>query len=208
MCGVCLWYFTFNQTSFDEQYETYRFIFVFALWSQVYLDQANEETGPKTGAHSLTTPFPYFCFGSSDTFLLLACSMIIFDVYCFLCCVISALNPDKWLEFKLQDTARVSHNTQLFRFSLDLLILWLKHTHTLALDSWTLFEFSIIWSLGIPLWLSFEYCNWGYNCVNAPLMHIMNNLQIKYIYIWSVTIANSYLTRELVYDCDMWFGSG
>ena len=37
----------------------------------VYLDQAKEETGPKT-----------------------------------------ALNPDKWLEFKLQDTARVSHNTQ------------------------------------------------------------------------------------------------
>lgn len=30
-----------------------------------------------------------------------------------------ALNPDKWLEFKLQDTARVSHNTQLFRFSFD-----------------------------------------------------------------------------------------
>ncbi|XP_030549994.1 NADH-cytochrome b5 reductase-like protein [Rhodamnia argentea] len=30
-----------------------------------------------------------------------------------------ALNPDKWTEFKLQDTARVSHNTQLFRFSFD-----------------------------------------------------------------------------------------
>lgn len=30
-----------------------------------------------------------------------------------------ALNPDKWIEFKLQDTARVSHNTQLFRFSFD-----------------------------------------------------------------------------------------
>ncbi|KAJ6835588.1 putative NADH-cytochrome b5 reductase-like protein [Iris pallida] len=30
-----------------------------------------------------------------------------------------ALDPDKWLEFKLQDTARVSHNTQLFRFSFD-----------------------------------------------------------------------------------------
>ncbi|GKV06403.1 hypothetical protein SLEP1_g18301 [Rubroshorea leprosula] len=30
-----------------------------------------------------------------------------------------ALNPDKWLEFKLQDTARVSHNTHLFRFSFD-----------------------------------------------------------------------------------------
>ncbi|KAJ6406615.1 hypothetical protein OIU84_010179 [Salix udensis] len=26
-----------------------------------------------------------------------------------------ALNPDKWVEFKLQDTARVSHNTHLFR---------------------------------------------------------------------------------------------
>ncbi|XP_014507143.1 NADH-cytochrome b5 reductase-like protein [Vigna radiata var. radiata] len=31
----------------------------------------------------------------------------------------TALNPDKWIEFKLQDTARVSHNTQLFRFSFD-----------------------------------------------------------------------------------------
>ncbi|KAI4344102.1 hypothetical protein L6164_011372 [Bauhinia variegata] len=30
-----------------------------------------------------------------------------------------ALNPDKWIEFNLQDTARVSHNTQLFRFSFD-----------------------------------------------------------------------------------------
>ncbi|OMO81268.1 Oxidoreductase FAD/NAD(P)-binding protein [Corchorus capsularis] len=30
-----------------------------------------------------------------------------------------ALNPDKWIEFKLQDTARVSHNTELFRFSFD-----------------------------------------------------------------------------------------
>ncbi|KAF4366788.1 hypothetical protein CsatB_014277 [Cannabis sativa] len=30
-----------------------------------------------------------------------------------------ALNPDAWIEFKLQDTARVSHNTKLFRFSFD-----------------------------------------------------------------------------------------
>ncbi|KAJ8751496.1 hypothetical protein K2173_016720 [Erythroxylum novogranatense] len=30
-----------------------------------------------------------------------------------------ALNPDKWIDFKLQDTARVSHNTHLFRFSFD-----------------------------------------------------------------------------------------
>ncbi|WCJ29681.1 NADH-cytochrome b5 reductase-like protein [Euphorbia peplus] len=30
-----------------------------------------------------------------------------------------ALNPDKWTGFKLQDTARVSHNTHLFRFSFD-----------------------------------------------------------------------------------------
>ncbi|KAK7328378.1 hypothetical protein VNO77_22483 [Canavalia gladiata] len=30
-----------------------------------------------------------------------------------------ALNPNQWTEFKLQDTARVSHNTQLFRFSFD-----------------------------------------------------------------------------------------
>lgn len=32
--------------------------------------------------------------------------------------VISALIPDKWIEFKLQDTARVSHNSQLFRYVL------------------------------------------------------------------------------------------
>ncbi|KAJ4708303.1 NADH-cytochrome b5 reductase [Melia azedarach] len=31
----------------------------------------------------------------------------------------TALNPDNWIEFKLQDTARVSHNTHLFRFSFD-----------------------------------------------------------------------------------------
>ncbi|KAL7239761.1 hypothetical protein ACSBR2_005606 [Camellia fascicularis] len=30
-----------------------------------------------------------------------------------------ALNPNKWLEFKLQDRAKVSHNTHLFRFSFD-----------------------------------------------------------------------------------------
>ncbi|XP_072984206.1 NADH-cytochrome b5 reductase-like protein [Typha latifolia] len=30
-----------------------------------------------------------------------------------------ALDPEKWLQFKLQETARVSHNTQLFRFSFD-----------------------------------------------------------------------------------------
>lgn len=30
-----------------------------------------------------------------------------------------ALNPDKWIEFKLQDRAPVSHNSHLFRFSLD-----------------------------------------------------------------------------------------
>lgn len=30
-----------------------------------------------------------------------------------------ALNSDKWLEFKLQDTAKVSHNTKLYRFSFD-----------------------------------------------------------------------------------------
>ncbi|ONK66512.1 uncharacterized protein A4U43_C06F8960 [Asparagus officinalis] len=31
----------------------------------------------------------------------------------------TALNPDKWLEFKLQETARVSHNTKLYRFTFD-----------------------------------------------------------------------------------------
>ncbi|CAK9169158.1 unnamed protein product [Ilex paraguariensis] len=30
-----------------------------------------------------------------------------------------ALNPDKWIEFELQDKAKVSHNSQLFRFSFD-----------------------------------------------------------------------------------------
>ncbi|PSS13835.1 NADH-cytochrome b5 reductase-like protein [Actinidia chinensis var. chinensis] len=30
-----------------------------------------------------------------------------------------ALNPDNWLEFKLQDRAKVNHNTHLFRFSFD-----------------------------------------------------------------------------------------
>ncbi|XP_060213765.1 NADH-cytochrome b5 reductase-like protein isoform X1 [Lycium barbarum] len=31
----------------------------------------------------------------------------------------AALNPDKWIEFKLQDRAPVSHNSHLFRFSFD-----------------------------------------------------------------------------------------
>ncbi|PKA64568.1 ABC transporter C family member 3 [Apostasia shenzhenica] len=30
-----------------------------------------------------------------------------------------ALNPEKWLEFKLQETAKVSHNTKLYRFTFD-----------------------------------------------------------------------------------------
>ncbi|EPS65850.1 hypothetical protein M569_08927, partial [Genlisea aurea] len=30
-----------------------------------------------------------------------------------------ALNPDNWIEFKLQDKARASHNSHLFRFSFD-----------------------------------------------------------------------------------------
>ncbi|KAG0491750.1 hypothetical protein HPP92_005148 [Vanilla planifolia] len=30
-----------------------------------------------------------------------------------------ALNPDKWLEFRLQETAKVNHNTKLYRFSFD-----------------------------------------------------------------------------------------
>ncbi|THG00767.1 hypothetical protein TEA_018243 [Camellia sinensis var. sinensis] len=33
--------------------------------------------------------------------------------------VLESLNPNKWLEFKLQDRAKVSHNTHLFRFSFD-----------------------------------------------------------------------------------------
>lgn len=31
----------------------------------------------------------------------------------------TALNPDKWIEFKLQEKAQVTHNTQLFRFQFD-----------------------------------------------------------------------------------------
>ncbi|KAI3892007.1 hypothetical protein MKW92_013935, partial [Papaver armeniacum] len=31
----------------------------------------------------------------------------------------SALNPDKWIKFELQDTAMFNHNSQLFRFSFD-----------------------------------------------------------------------------------------
>lgn len=30
-----------------------------------------------------------------------------------------ALNPEKWVEFKLHETAKVSHNSKLFRFSFD-----------------------------------------------------------------------------------------
>ncbi|KAK8939967.1 NADH-cytochrome b5 reductase-like protein [Platanthera guangdongensis] len=30
-----------------------------------------------------------------------------------------AIDPEKWLEFKLQETARINHNTNLYRFSVD-----------------------------------------------------------------------------------------
>ncbi|CAL5339391.1 unnamed protein product [Camellia sinensis] len=54
------------------------YYYYFSSPKLVYLDQINEEMGPKV-----------------------------------------ALNPNKWLEFKLQDRAKVSHNTHLFRFSFD-----------------------------------------------------------------------------------------
>jgi len=44
--------------------------------------------------------------------------MVVSVVYLFLdgtLSCFSALNPDKWLEFKLQEKATVSHNSQLFR---------------------------------------------------------------------------------------------
>jgi cytochrome-b5 reductase len=44
--------------------------------------------------------------------------MVVCVVYLFLdgtLSCFSALNPDKWLEFKLQEKATVSHNSQLFR---------------------------------------------------------------------------------------------
>ncbi|XP_042411114.1 NADH-cytochrome b5 reductase-like protein [Zingiber officinale] len=51
-----------------------------------------------------------YCYSSSPTFVQL-------DIDSDESCI--ALNPEKWLEFKLQETARVSHNSQLFRFSFD-----------------------------------------------------------------------------------------
>ncbi|CAN0900904.1 NADH-cytochrome b5 reductase-like protein [Linum grandiflorum] len=76
----------------------------------VHLDEAKEEVGPKVGAPPLPSPWticltPHFSILITDIHL----------TYLFF----SALNPNKWIEFKLQDTAIVSHNTQLFRFSFD-----------------------------------------------------------------------------------------
>ncbi|XP_042415863.1 NADH-cytochrome b5 reductase-like protein isoform X1 [Zingiber officinale] len=48
-----------------------------------------------------------YCYSSSPTFVQL-------DIDSDESCI--ALNPEKWLEFKLQETARVSHNSQLFRY--------------------------------------------------------------------------------------------
>lgn len=31
----------------------------------------------------------------------------------------TALNPKEWVQFKLEETARVSHNTNIYRFSFD-----------------------------------------------------------------------------------------
>jgi hypothetical protein len=36
--------------------------------------------------------------------------------FAFFLFLFSALVPDKWVEFKLQDTARVSQNTNLYRY--------------------------------------------------------------------------------------------
>lgn len=71
----------------------------------------------------LSFSFFFFLFasGSSIHFFLFS-YVVIFRL-------VSALNPDKWLEFKLQDTATVSHNTKLFRFLLYLLIYFRKYTH-------------------------------------------------------------------------------
>ncbi|XP_033144631.1 NADH-cytochrome b5 reductase-like protein isoform X1 [Brassica rapa] len=77
-----------------------------------YLDQAKEETGPKTGALFFTLfYFPFLRRAPPYTSS--------FFSYVVIFRLVSALNPDKWLEFKLQDTATVSHNTKLFRFSFD-----------------------------------------------------------------------------------------
>ncbi|RVX10989.1 NADH-cytochrome b5 reductase-like protein [Vitis vinifera] len=81
---------------------------------------------PKSGARNFRIPFgaiaavsggiSYYCFSSENlvNFILVHLDQINENAGPKV-----ALNPDKWLEFKLQDTASVSHNTQLFRFSFD-----------------------------------------------------------------------------------------
>ncbi|KAL6331085.1 hypothetical protein AAG906_009513 [Vitis piasezkii] len=76
---------------------------------------------PKSGARNFRIPFgaiaavsggiSYYCFSSEN--------LVHLDQINENAGPKVALNPDKWLEFKLQDTASVSHNTQLFRFSFD-----------------------------------------------------------------------------------------
>lgn len=74
-------------------------------------------------------------FSLSSCFLMTSLSVSVISVYwkiCFVATVVKvkqgtnsilmfshsflALNPDKWIEFKLQDRAPVSHNSHLFRF--------------------------------------------------------------------------------------------
>lgn len=113
-----------------------RFVLLWSI-SQAYLDQAKEETGPKTGAlfytfnhgfccYQLTTNMIRFFFMFFFSFLLRLHDWYLrrffFCPFIGVFCLVSALNPDKWLEFKLQDTATVSHNTKLFRSLLHLLI--------------------------------------------------------------------------------------
>jgi hypothetical protein len=78
---------------------------------QAHLEEVKVEGSPKVGEW-IFSPLPSVhkmgCgYAVLGTILMLACLLSLF----------SALNPDKWIEFKLQDTARVSHNTHLFRYA-------------------------------------------------------------------------------------------
>lgn len=70
---------------------------LFTCFSKVYLEQIDQETAQKVGKCDC---YLYYVFSLCYS-VTVSCT--------------SALDPNKWTEFKLQDSARVTHNTNLFR---------------------------------------------------------------------------------------------
>ncbi|GJV88173.1 NADH-cytochrome b5 reductase-like protein [Tanacetum coccineum] len=98
-----------------------------------HLDEIKEETGPKTVFEEVFYITSYNCKYYSQrpllyvSYVCLLCACLVrrgSDIQKVLDLVLifvvfRALVSDKWIEFKLQEKAKVSHNTHLYRFSFD-----------------------------------------------------------------------------------------